>query len=376
MRALRLALTALLAVAACAPTAEPSGTTMTPSTTSLSPTSTSSVAELPTTTIEEPDDRCEVTLPDGSTTTVGLVWQSQGNSAEYLEQLDGAGGEVSVVSPLWWWMRADGTVVGSPDPAYVEAVHDRNIAVWPAIVGLDADAHHLAFSDPARRTALAFQISEEVRATGADGINIDIEGYRAEDAANFLAWVEELSGLVRDWGGVVSYDLIPRSDRWDVSPAEISFWSTAPLRSELSAATDCTVLMAYDQHNRFRPSGPVASPGWVEEVLVYALGHVDPAKLVLGMPFYALVWDPADLESPRAVGLDEIDLLITEGTASFDAVHGLARVELEDGRFLWAEDTAGLDHRLDLVEEHGLAGWAAWRFGFDHPGIWELMADR
>jgi hypothetical protein len=94
------------------------------------------------------------------------------------------------------------------------------------------------------------------------------------------------------------------------------------------------------------------------------------------MPLYALLWDPADLESPRAVGLDDIDGLVSGGTASFDATHGLDRVELEDGRFLWAEGTAGLEHRLDLVDEYGLAGWAAWRFGFDHPGIWELIAGR
>ena len=331
------------------------------------------------TTATEPGDQrepCVATLPDGSTEPVALVWQSGAESAVYLTQLDGANGAVNVVSPLWWRMRADGTMGGIADPGYVDAVHDRNVAVWPAVAGFDADTHHLVFSDPDARSALAAQISAGAREADADGVNIDIEGYRAQDAAGFLSWVEELTGLVHEWGGLVSYDLIPRSDTWEVTPAELSFWSTAPLREEVSAVTDCTVLMAYDQHNRFRPAGPVASPPWVEDVLAHALGHTSPDRLVLGMPFYGLVWEPAELESPRAVGLDEIDRLSAEGTASPDRALGIERVDLADGRFLWAETTDGLGHRFDLVAEHGLAGWAAWRFGFDHPGIWDLIGSR
>lgn len=335
--------------------------------------------EMPVTTIRQPwrgEGECVVTLPDGSSAPVVLVWQSGGDSATYLEQLDGAEGLVTVVSPIWWRIAADGTTVSSTDSGYVEAVHDRNAAVWPAVAGFDADTHHLVFSDPERRSELAREISEEARRTGADGVNIDIEGYRAEDSGAFLAWVEELAALVRDWGGVISYDLVPRSDSWDVRPDDLAFWSTAPLRTELSRATDCTVLMAYDEHNRYRPAGPVASPRWVEEVLIHALRHTDPNQLVLGVPFYGRVWDPEDLQRPTAVGIGDLERLIEEGDVTFDPRYGLDRVDLADGRFLWAETSAGLGHRLDLVADYGLAGWAAWRFGFDGPAIWELVGDR
>lgn len=315
------------------------------------------------------------TLPDGSSAPVALVWQTGGDTADYTAQLDGAGGMVSVVSPVWWRFDSGGNVMGGPDPHYVEAVHDRNVAIWPAVAGFDAETHHLVFSDPQRASALAARISEEAERSGADGVNIDIEGYRVEEADEVLGWVEELAALVRRWGGVVSHDLIARSDTWEVGPEELSFWSEAPLRAELSAATDCTVLMAYDEHNRYRPAGPVASPGWVEEVLAYALDRTDPDRLILGLPFYGQVWDPSDLERPRAVGIGDLEGLIDGGEVSFDASQGLDRVDLSDGRFFWAETTAGLQHRFDLVAEHGLAGWAAWRFGFDHPGIWELVAN-
>lgn len=334
------------------------------------------VADMPVTTIRQPwrgQGVCKATLPDGSSAPVVLVWQSGESSATYLKQLDGSGGVVTVVSPIWWRIGADGSVVSSVDADYVDAVHSRNVAIWPAIAGFDANTLHLVFSDPRRRSAMAAEISEAARRIGADGVNIDIEGYRTEDSDGFLVFVEELAALVHDWGGVVSHDLVPRSDTWDVAPHELSFWSIAPPRTELGTATDCTVLMAYDQYNRYRPAGPVASPPWVEEVLVHALRHTDPAQLVLGVPFYGRVWDPEDLERPRAIGIGDLELLVAEGRVSFDPSHRLDRVELDDGRFFWVETTAGLEHRLDLVAKYGLAGWAAWRFGFDHPELWNLV---
>ena len=335
--------------------------------------------ETPVTVISQPwrgDGECAARLPDGSTAPVALVWQSGSDSSTYLEQLDSAGGVVNVVSPIWWRMRADGTVASFTDAGYVSAVHDRNVTIWPAVAGFDADAHHLVFSSPQRRSALSAQISAEAQLIGADGVNIDLEGYRVEDSDGFLAWVEELADLVHGWGGTVSYDLVPRSDTWDVTPAELEFWSTAPQRTALSRVTDCTILMAYDQHNRYRPAGPVASPAWVEDVLTYELRHADPAELVLGVPFYARIWDPVELDSPAAVGIGELDQLVEQGDVSHDPATGLDRVVLPDGRFFWAETTEGLEHRFELVDEYGLAGWAAWRFGFDSPGVWDLIESR
>lgn len=335
--------------------------------------------DTPVTVIRQPwrgDGECAARLPDGSTAPVAMVWQSGGDTSTYLEQLERAGDVVNVVSPIWWRMRADGSVASLADAGYVSAVHERNVALWPAVAGFDADAHHVVFSSPQRRSELAKQLSDEARRIGADGFNIDLEGYRVEDSDGFLAWVEELADLVHGWGGTVSYDLVPRSDTWDVTPEDLEFWSTAPQRTALSRVTDCTILMAYDEHNRYRPAGPVASPSWVEEVLTYELRHADPAELVLGVPFYARIWDPAELDSPTAVGIGELDSLIDQGDVFRDPATGLDRVVLPDGRFFWAETPEGLGHRFDLVDEYGLAGWAAWRFGFDSPDVWDLIESR
>ncbi|NNF68499.1 MAG: hypothetical protein HKN01_01905, partial [Acidimicrobiia bacterium] len=150
-----------------------------------------------------------------------------------------------------------------------------------------------------------------------------------------------------------------------------SFWSTAPRRRELADLADYLVLMAYDEHNRFRPDGPVASPQWVEDNLRYLLRFADPHEIVIGLNFYGRIWDPDELDKPRAVGLGSLVDLAAGGEATFDPETGLDRVELSDGRHLWLETPEGL--RFDLIDEYGLAGWAAWRLGFDSAAIWEAV---
>ena len=108
---------------------------------------------------------------------------------------------------------------------------------------------------PAQRSRVV-ATSAAAAAAGAHGVNLDIEGFRNEDAAGVSTFIEEMAEAVHEWGGVVSYDLVPRSDTWDVVPEELAYWSTAPERRRIAAAVDFTILMAYDQHNRFRPAGP------------------------------------------------------------------------------------------------------------------------
>ena len=302
---------------------------------------------------------------------IHLVWQWLGDRDSYAAQLDRALPRVNVVSPSWWRVREDGTLADFVEPGYVGDAHEREVAIWPAIAGLNADGNHAFLAAPDTRSAVATRISEQARLLGADGINLDIEGFRDEDGPAYTEFVRELAELVHEWGGVVSHDLIPRSDSWEISPPELAFWSTAPQRRELAELTDYTVLMAYDQHNRFRPAGPVASPDWVNQVLAHSLRYTDPHELILGLPFYGRVWDPDALDAPRALPIGDLVDLAATGVSIFDDSFELQRVDLPDGRFLWLEDPALIGGRMQLAQHMGLAGWAAWRLGFASPEIWD-----
>ena len=316
--------------------------------------------------------RMPVTSPP---TPLAAAWQQNPDLTELRSQAAGAP-SLDVLSPIWWYLTDDGAISSEASQQYVDDIHAMGKLIWPAVAGLDADRNHALLSDPARRSQAADQISTEAQTIGADGVNIDIEGFRESDAGGFTAFVAELAQLVHAWGGVVSYDLVPRTDDWDVTPGDLQFWSTAPQRRELAELVDYTVLMSYDQFNPYRPAGPVAAPGWVEDTLVYQLRYSDPHEVILGIPFYGRVWDPEALDNPRALPTHRIENLAETGTASWDNSHGLDRVDLPDGRFLYLEDSELIADRLKLVDEYGLAGWAAWRLGLDSPSLWAAIDSR
>jgi spore germination protein YaaH len=300
-----------------------------------------------------------------------LAWQSGGDRSQYRAEIDAAA--VDVVSPLWWYVQPDGTVSSGVDAGYVADVHARGRSIWPAIAGYGPALAHALLADPAGRSAVARRISDEARAAGVDGVNLDIEGVGSADADALTAFAAEVAELVHEWGGVVSFDLRPRFDTLEGIAPGLAFWETSPDRREISAAVDLTVLMTYDEYHRLRPGGPVASPGWVLDTLVYQLRYTDPHELMLGIPFYGRVWDPDDLDSPTAVTMSTLERLAAEGISTFDPEQGLARVDLADGRYLYDEGTSVIADRVQLVEEYGLAGWAAWRLGFDSAALWAAL---
>ena len=300
-----------------------------------------------------------------------VAWARPSNRSKVLRHLEGTD-RVTVISPIWWTIDAKGKIQTDADPALAAALHARGVAVWPAVHGLNADGLHTALSHAPRRSALAARLSTEARAFGVDGINIDLEGYYEEDADAIATFVEELSHFVHEWGGVVSYDLVPRSDDWEITPADLSYWSNAPRRRRLAAAVDFTILMAYDQFNDHRPSGPVAAPNWVEKVLIYQLRYSDPASIILGIPAYGRIWNPEDIVSPRAVPLSHLSG--RDGWRTFDQRYCVSLVVRPDSTFYWAENDIS-DIRIEIARRYSLGGIAIWRMGLDDPQLWEAVSN-
>jgi spore germination protein YaaH len=144
-------------------------------------------------------------------------------------------------------------------------------------------------------------------------------------------------------------------------------------------------IMTYDYHWRGGGAGPVAPVYWVQEVGEYARTVVDPAKVVIGVPFYGYNW-PANggdavgqtwdmindiIQTYRLeVNLKESDTrgLVQENWISYNGSEGR--------RVVWFSTSSGLDAKLKLVQELDLAGIAIWRLGGEDPRSWEVIRTR
>jgi spore germination protein YaaH len=298
-----------------------------------------------------------------------MAWQAGGATEEYLEQLRAAPA-LTVTSPRWWSLDGDGFLVSETDPEFVAAAHELGIEVWPYLVnGFERARTRRLLGDPRNRRSVAAQLSGEAQLAGVDGINVDFEAFSFVDRDNFTAFIEELSTFVDAWGGVVSVDITARTRSFStLSESRGSLYD----RRALAEAADYIALMAYDEHTRVNPAGPTASEDWAEEAVYWLLRHVDPHQVLLGVPFYSRIWDPEDLFKPATATIGTVVELAEANRRTFDPVFDLDRIELDDGRFMWAEDYDNLRNRLAFARRTGLAGTAAWRLGFDTPEVWEV----
>ena len=310
--------------------------------------------------------------PQPVTEPIVMAWQSGGDSDTYLEQLEAAPG-LTVTSPRWWSIDRNGLLVGQTDPAFVEAAHELGVQVWPYLVnGFEPARTRRLLGDSRNRRLVAAQVSGQAQLAGVDGVNVDFEAFSFIDRDNFTAFIEELAGFVHAWGGIVSVDITARTR---------SFATLAESRGNLydrralAETADYLALMAYDQHTRVNPAGPTASEDWAEGAMHWLLRHVDAHQVLLGVPFYARIWNPEEPAKPQTATIGTVEELAEANPRTFDPAFDLDRVDLEDGRFFWAEDYDNLRDRLAFAREVGAAGTAAWRLGFDTPEVWEIYEE-
>lgn len=183
----------------------------------------------------------------------GLGW-------DFIQHVDQTNGVLNVVSPDFFYIRKDGSLLlRSANPDVIKALHRRKLKVVPFLSNhWDQDLGRFALMN---RVRLAKQISHAIEELDLDGINIDIENLTEKDRNLFTDFVR----LVRE--------SIPRHKEVSVAVAANPFgwtkgWHGSYDYEYLAKYADYLMVMAYDES---RLAGPTASVGWVEKSIQYVL---------------------------------------------------------------------------------------------------------
>ena len=329
------------------------------------------VAMTPVTDYQEPEYKR--TALDGK---VNMVWHNiagaSGNTT-FNERIDRTK-SVNVVAPTWFVVLGEtGSVEVRATQDYVDAAHERGMAVWAVLdnfTGPDGVQQSFLASDEAR-TSVIEKVIETTGEMGIEGVNVDIEGISEKYGRDFIEFIRELSIACRKEGLVLSVDnYVPYNfnDHYRLD--------------EQGVFADYVVIMGYDEHYAgSQEPGSVASIGYVTYGIEEALKYVSKEKLINGIPFYTRIWKTtAEGVSSQAYGMNEVQTFIANHGMTVEwnasAEQNYAEVHEDDATYqIWIEDAESIERKLEVMQNHSIAGVAQWCLGMESSDVWDVIAD-
>ena len=274
---------------------------------------------------------------------------------------------LDIVAPDTWRLRPDGTLTSRVQPEVVAQMRRWGLKVVPMVAKWSwHDQMHGFLQSPALRSRAARNLAALVREGGYDGIHIDFENIQLRDAPALEAFVAEVAAGVRGNGRLVTMAIPARTARLNGHPG-FNY-------ARLAAHLDLAVIMAYDHGYSGGPPSPVAPIWWVRDVVAYSLSQIPRSKILLGIPWYGYDWNTSARARGRYVGFAEA--VGKGGQHGYDLraqAPSLQYTANGQHHQIWYENAQSVKQKFNVVVEHGLAGWAAWRLGYDDPAIWGLI---
>lgn len=306
-----------------------------------------------------------------------------GSSSAYTELVDTAQDSLDEVSPNYFTVGSDGTLLLTPAVRadFVAAMHSRGIAVVPYLSNSWDRAAGVAALE--NRTALAQALAGAVSQYGLDGVNIDLENLTPTERTAYVDFIRLLRADLPS-GKKIAVAVAPNPYGFT------SGWQGSYDDAGLAQYSDEVILMAYDEHYAGGDAGPVASYSFVKKSIQYALTLIPKEKLVLGLPFYGRIWSN-DGSTIAGGGVSDvrIDQLVSQygGTVTLDAASRSAcavitvkasdpkptvnGVTLPAGSYtIWYDNEAALKEKLSLVQDYGLKGAGSWSLGQESDDTW------
>ena len=309
--------------------------------------------------------------------TVSMVWDYFSESYYAPDRSGTKIKGVNVVSPAFFSLEKLGkgevyVNIDEPGKEYIEWAHNNGYEVWPMISnGSMIETTSEIMQDYKLRESLINKIVSYIVQYNLDGINIDFENMYEEDKDYFSRFIIELEPRLNEIGAVLSVDV--------TAPDGGSTWSLCYDRYTIGQVADYIAFMAYDQHNS-TTEGTTAGYDWVEANINKFLGQegVSAEKIILGIPFYTLLW--VEGETPYTVDVKDIDEVLPANVEKqWDEDLKQYYVEYEEDGLIhkmWIEDENSIGEKLNLVEKYKLAGAAYWTKDRESEEVLDVISEK
>ena len=266
------------------------------------------------------------------------------------------------------WLRLD-TISALPVSAYRDTVPvPPGTRRYLLVTTYSRDRFHPEIirrfaADPALRARSAAAIALWAYRHRYRGIVLDFESLAPADSTALSAAVRSISAAAH---------------RRHVRPVTVAVppADTLTFAARRLAAADLLLPMLYDEHWSTGAPGPIASPGWVHQLLAPWVATAGASRLVVGLPVYGYLWKapaPATVLSFADAQREAAALGVTLDRDSASASLHYLRPDSAQG---WVADAELLRALMREAQDAGIHRFALWRLGLEDPAIWPAAKTR
>jgi spore germination protein len=323
---------------------------------------------------------------------------SWGSAAGYNSLLE-KGDMFSSISPVWYGVNADGSLMYRfPENRneLEKLLEKENIQITPTIGLFNHDTLTEILQNENNLQRHINAIIKEVENNNYDGIDLDYEATKLSDKEKYFEFLAKLSERLHADNKLLIVTVLPK---WGDSVNYPSLRETREVQnwSEIAKYADEIRIMTYDYTYSGSPRpGPIAPLSWMEEVIKYGLTQVEADKLVLGIHLYSYEWylveGDQQFGKPDALKFEE-NILNNNQTQQRTArayTYGLVRKALNENQgdsfefegenvfhYQKVNDSTklledrvlvyvlprGIEQRIELAEKYNIKGVVFWRLG-------------
>ena len=292
---------------------------------------------------------------------------------------------LTYVSVFSFPVDGQGGLTYTPGQAAAAVRVARSLGIVPLLVisnfdgtTFNPDLARSAMTPPAVQSTVS-AIVNTAAAEGFGGVNVDFENMYPEDRQLYNDFIAALAAAAHARGLSLSNAMAHKWADWPTLP-----WVGTFDYATLGQLLDFTMLMTYEWGWSGGPPMAVAPVNLVQRVLDYAVAHIPPGKILMGIPLYGYDW-PVPLPPGRLAATvtpaQAVDIAAAHNTdISFDetAQAPWFRYIDETGsqHEVWFSDVRSSVAAHALIDTYGLRGASYWNLVLDFPQNWLALADR
>ncbi len=268
------------------------------------------------------------------------------------------------------------------DESLVNAALQSRVAPILHLSNLDkqerfsAELAHELLEDEDDQRELIETILRTVDRKGYQGVDVDFEYVRAEDAERYAAFLARLRRGLAPRGLPLIAALAPKT--LADQPGRLYEGIDYHL---IAQSVDFALLMTYEWGNLTSPPMAVAPLPQVRRVVEYALTEFYPNQLYLGIPNYGYNWTLPFRENSRAQSLNNVEAVRLawnrRAAIRYDEQAQSPWFRYVDDRGgeheVWFEDARSIQSKLNLAFDYGLYGVGIWNLDRPFPQGWAVV---